>query len=188
MTFPEIFLAFGESTTDRDRAALPPPAMTKSHLLPIEVVLADLFHVMRNVFRLYFHPITERHDSLVDIVQHVAPYIVGNTSKDYPRHLAQTPDHAQCVFSALVTAARHCRPSRDIDAVHDCARLGDKLTTSQIGAGLAVGKMEDNFMSALPTFAGAITPHASRALMEGFGENVRPPREHLKHLSPLDRC
>src|SRR5580704_18266563 len=150
---------------------------------PCLIVLAHLFNMVRNVALLQIHPTIEADDAVARMRDGVVPDFLGNRDQQLIGHFPEAADNFQCFARALVKITKRTGAARGAEFCRlTDGGLGDIGATAYIGAGLAIGEMQNNFVNAPALIGWFIDPHLLGKLTQRGGQHSRRASERFQFL------
>src|SRR5271168_1913192 len=113
------------------------------------IILAHMLDVVRDVPFLQIHPTFENDGAIAWMRAGAVPNFLGQSDEQLIGHFSQAADNFQGFASALVKVAKRTSPARSVEFCGVASSgLGDVSAATHIGAGLAIGEMQDDFVDA----------------------------------------
>ena len=142
---------------------------------PVSVVLSDLVNVMGDVAFLALDPFFEADFALLGVLQGVQPNRVRERSDQAVCHSTEPTDDLKCLSRTLVEIAKRGRPFLGVKLRNRNSRFCNQVAAAHIGAGLAIGQMNDNFVDTPATRRWLVEPHLFRELAQNDGKQYGRP-------------
>lgn len=114
---------------------------------------------MRDVLLLKLDPFFQTNFARFGMDDRMRPHRLGNRNQKLIRHPAQAPDNFQSFACALVEVAQRIGPPGSVKFNRSDTRLCDEVTAEDVGAGLAVGQVQNDFVNAPPLRGRLMQPH-----------------------------
>ena len=126
---------------------------------PGGVILPHLLDVMGNVTLVDHHPLLQS-DLANAVMRHSAvPEMIRKRAEQFVSCFSQVKNDVQRFASALVEVSEGLGPTLTIEFEDRAARLSDETTGADVGAGLGIGKVDDDVVNAPAIVTRLITPH-----------------------------
>lgn len=152
---------------------------------PIPVVLLNLVDMVRDVAFLSLDPFFEADFAFLAMLERVQPHRLGKRHDQAVGHSAQSADNLERFSGTLMEIAQRGRPFLWVEIGNRYSRLCNQVAAANIGAGLAVRQMDDNFVDAPAIGRRLVEPHLLRKLAQNQGKQDRRPAKRLNDLSPF---
>src|SRR5271156_3858522 len=167
------------SRNPRRRRAAP----GRMRLEPCFVVLTHLVDVVGDVAFLQIHPAIEADSAVARVANGAVPNFLGQRDEQLIGHFAQAANNFQGFARALMKITERTSPARGAEfrRLAD-GRFSNVGAAAHVGAGFAIGEMQNNFVNAPALVGRFIDPHFLGKLTKRGRQQSRRATERFQFL------